>query len=180
MSNRNVDKGREAENAVAAVFRAHGMPHAERRAKRGGTVAILCPECGVVGLTRCATCGGRGDVLVPADAGDLTGVPGVVVQVKWSGYAPLATDMRRTDEQRLAAGAAVGLLVRKRPGVGCARAAEWDAYLPGWAVLALLSNTGADTSWPRDSTVDPYSVWHTDLETAVRVLASAGYGTPPN
>jgi hypothetical protein len=162
MSNRNVDKGREAENAVAAVFRAHGMPGAERRAKRGGHVDLE---------------DGR---RVHADAGDLAGIPGVVVQVKWSGYAPLAKDMVATEQQRLAASADVGLLVRKRKGVGCARAAEWDAYLPGWAVLALLSNYGADTSWPRESTADPYAVWHTDLETAVRVLASAGYGTPPN
>lgn len=157
MSNRNVDKGREAENAVAAVFQRLGMPGAERRAKRGGYMDL--PD------------GQR----VHRDAGDLAGIPGVVVQVKWSGYAPLLKDMLATDLQRQAAGAAIGLLVRKRPGVGLARAGEWDAYLPTWAVVDLLA---PEAAWPVGSAVDPYAVWHTDLETAVRALASAGYGTP--
>lgn len=159
MANRNVDKGREAENAVAAVFQRLGMPHAERRAKRGGYMDL--PD------------GQR----VHRDAGDLAGIPGVVVQVKWSGYAPLAKDMQATEQQRQAAGASIGLLVRKRKGVGCARAGEWDAYLPTWAVVTLLA---PECAWPLGSSVDPYAVWHVDLETAVRVLASAGYGTPTN
>lgn len=151
MANRNVDKGREAENAVCRVLRAHGMPHAERRAKRGGTVEL--PD----------------GTEVPADAGDVTGIPGVVVQVKWSGYKPLAEDMRRTDEQRRTVGAEVGLLVRKRPRVGCARAGEWDAYLRADQLAELLG--GWVTAVP-----DPDAVWHTDLDTAARVIATAGYG----
>ena len=155
MANRNVDKGREAENAVAVVFQRLGMPGAERRAKRGGYMDL--PD------------GQR----VHRDAGDLAGIPGVVVQVKWSGYAPLAKDMLATERQRQAAGAAIGLLVRKRKGVGCARAGEWDAYLPAWALWSLWE-------WvpPTDNAMDPYAVWSTDLENAVRALASAGYGTP--
>lgn len=148
MSNRNVDKGREAENAVAQVLRAAGMPHAERRSKRGGHVEL------------------DGE-LVPADAGDLTGVPGVVVQVKWSGYRPLAQDMHRTEQQRRVAGADVGLLVRKRPRVGCARAGEWDAYLPSWAVARLFGAPGA-----REAQTAP---WRADLDTVARLLAAAGY-----
>lgn len=151
MANRSVDKGREAENAAAAVLREHGMPHAERRTKRGGHVEL-------------------DGALVPADAGDLTGVPGVVVQVKWSGYKPLAEDMRRTDEQRRVAGADVGLLVRKRKAVGCARAGEWDAYLPAWSVSLLMGGTVHQGK--------PGAVWHTDLATAAQLLASAGYGVP--
>lgn len=154
MSSRNVDKGREAENAAAQVLREEGMPHAERRTKRGGTVTL--PD----------------GTEVPADAGDLTGVPGVAVQVKWSPYKPLAADMLRTEQQRQVARADVGLLVRKRKGVGLARAGEWDAYLPQWAVAALLQ---AD---PAAHYVDTDAVWHTDLRTAARLLAAAGYGTP--
>lgn len=167
MANRNVDKGREAENAVAAVLAAAGMVHAERRTKRGGMAHLPCWECN--GLQACARCDGVGTIPVPADAGDITGVPGVVVQVKWSGYKPLAEDMRRTDEQRRVARADIGLLVRKRPGVGLGRAHEWDAYLPQWAVALLITdNKGAHP--PRSE-----AVWHTDLGTAAALIAAAGY-----
>lgn len=178
MSARNVAKGREAENAVAAVLRAAGMPYAERRAKRGGMVAVDCASCGGCGHHSmagpdCGECGGIGAVQVPADAGDITGIPGVVVQVKWSGYRPLAVDMQRTEEQRQAAGADVGVLVRKRPGVGLARAAEWDAYLPTWQVAQLLGVTEqAALQTVRND------VWRTNLESVARLLAHAGYGVP--
>lgn len=187
MANRNVDKGREAENAVAAVLREHGMLHAERRAKRGGTHTMTCTDCDGTGLmdaghgggvpaeyVSCQPCEGSGSVTVPADAGDLTGIPGLAVQVKWSGYKPLATDMRRTDEQRRVAGADIGLLVRKRPGFGCARAGDWDAYLPTSQVAALLvaaAGHGPDITLPLLS-----GTWHTDLQTVARLLTAAGYG----
>lgn len=158
MSNRNVDKGREAENAVAAYLSLHGFPHAERRTKRGGYVDL-------------------DGVLVPADAGDLTGIPGVVVQVKWSPYKPLAHDMRRTEEQRRVGRADVGLLVRKRKGVGLARAGEWDAYLPEWAVSYLLR--GESYTHPAAERARPQSPWwHTDLATAAALICRAGYGVP--
>lgn len=171
MPNRNVDKGREAENAVARVLREAGMPHAERRTKRGGTAKLPCDCRG--GLPGCTFCGGSGRQVVPADAGDLTGVPGVVVQVKWSGYKPLAEDMRRTDEQRRVAGADVGLLVRKRKGVGCARADEWDAYLPQWQLAELLSIWQGPTVTP-DPAARPLAErpWRADLRTAAQLLAA--------
>lgn len=161
MSSRNVDKGREAENAAAAVFAANGMPHAERRSKRGGYMDLE---------------DGR---RIHRDAGDLTGIPGVVVQVKWSGYAPLAKDMEATETQRQAAGADVGLLVRKRKGVGCGRAGEWDAYLPLWQLSNLLD--GAREVWGGMAAMylpDAHATVHMDLLTAVRLLAAAGYGHP--
>ena len=156
MSSRNVDKGREAESAVAAFLSLHGFPHVERRAKRGGYVDV-------------------DGVLVPADAGDLTGIPGVVVQVKWSPYKPLAEDLRRTEEQRRAGRADVGLLVRKRKGVGLGRAGEWDAYLPEWAVGHLLR--GDSFTVPSPSNVPrQHPWWHTDLATAASLIRRAGYG----
>lgn len=181
MANRNVDKGREAENAVAKVLQDHGMTHAERRAKRGGTVLLDCAECQGTGHDYVrnvngghAPCDGRGYVRVPADAGDLTGVPGVVVQVKWSGYKSLAADMLRTEQQRRVAGADVGLLVRKRQGVGCGRAGEWDAYLPQRAVAWLMHAAEPVNGGP----LRHEAVWHTDLDTAAALLATAGYGGP--
>lgn len=175
MSARNSAKGREAENAVAAVFQANGMPHAERRAKRGGYTVVACDCLGVV--PDCHRCQGTAQARVHRDAGDLAGIPGVVVQVKWSGYAPLAKDLQATELQRQAAGADVGLLVRKRPGVGCARAGEWDAYLPSWQVAALMASATSG-EWPEQDPPDPTACWRTDLLTAVRLLARAGYGTP--
>lgn len=175
MSSRNVDKGREAENAVAAYLSLHGFPHVERRAKRGGHVLVSCHACVATQAIRgdCPTCGGSRLLDVPADAGDLTGIPGVVVQVKWSPYKPLAEDLRRTEEQRRAGRADVGLLVRKRKGVGLARASEWDAYLPEWAVEWLLSGANYQTPCPGPGDTAP---WHTDLATAARLIRRAGYG----
>lgn len=164
MANRNVDKGREAENAVAELLRLHGMEQAERRSKRGGTVEVDCP-CGGDGFCPCVN--GRREV--PADAGDITGVHELVVQVKWSGYAPLAEDMRRTDEQRRVAGARTGLLVRKRKGVGCARAGEWDAYLPAGQVAELL-----EAGEPMPASWEHWPI-HMPLEAAAELLAHAGY-----
>lgn len=156
MASRNVDKGREAENAVAAFLSLHGFPHVERRTKRGGYVDL-------------------DGVLVPADAGDLTGIPGVVVQVKWSPYKPLEHDLRRTEEQRRVGRADVGLLVRKRKGVGLARAGEWDAYLPEWALAYLLTGTSyAEPANPTQHGIP--SPWHTDLATAAALIRRAGYG----
>jgi len=183
VSSRNVDKGREAENAVATFLQGVGFPHAERRSKRGGTVQVECPACRGAGSypviysegvlrSACGECD-DGMATVPADAGDLTGIPGVVIQVKWSGYKPLAEDMRRTEEQRRAGRADVGLLVRKRKAVGMARAGEWDAYLPQWALPWLLVESRHYPS-PPDTT--DTAVWHTDLATAARLIARAGYG----
>lgn len=179
MSSRNVDKGREAENAVASFLQLVGFPHAERRAKRGGLVRIDCTACSGTGWSDdgspyfCTVCDGDCKVSVPADAGDLTGIPGVVIQVKWSGYKPLVEDMRRTEEQRRAGNADVGLLVRKRKAVGMARAGEWDAYLPQWALPWLLVESHHYPS-PPDTT--DTAVWHTDLATAARLIRRAGYG----
>ena len=177
MANRNVDKGREAENAVATFLQGAGFPHTERRAKRGGTVTVDCGGCGGSGnisdAPGCPDCYGAGTIAVPADAGDLTGIPGVVIQVKWSPYQPLAESLRRTEEQRRAGRADVGLLVVKRKAVGLARAAEWDAYLPQWALEYLLS--GASYHEPAPGPTDT-AVWHTDLATAARLIRRAGYG----
>lgn len=172
-----MDKGREAENAVAAFLSLHGFPHAERRTKRGGMVPLLCECRGVV--PDCEDCHGTAQRLVPADAGDLTGIPGVVIQVKWSPYKPLAHDMRRTEEQRRVGRADVGLLVRKRKGVGLTRAGEWDAYLPEWAMAYLLSGDSYHAPAPTVPTAGPqWGTWHTDLATAAALICRAGYGVP--
>lgn len=179
MSSRNVDKGREAENAVATFLQGVGFPHAERRSKRGGWVEVSCGHSTDASCNACSRCDGTNRYKVPADAGDLTGIPGVVVQVKWSPYKPLAEDMRRTDEQRRAGRADIGLLVRKRKGVGLARAGEWDAYLPEWAVAYLLRGESFTVPAADLTHLPECAPWHTDLATAARLIRRAGYGATP-
>lgn len=167
MTNRNNEKGRLAENATALVFQQAGLPGVERRAKRGGYTEVDCWACRGGGWgykAECPECDGHGTRTVHRDAGDLAGIPGVVVQVKWSGYASLTKDLAATEDQRLAGGAQIGLLVRKRHGVGLARAAEWDAYLPTWQLQALLDSPVELGDLSR-------RVFKTDLWTAARLIA---------
>lgn len=163
---RNADKGRSAESAAASVFVQAGLPGVERRAKRGGFTEVECWACGGGGWGykgECAECNGTGERVVHRDAGDLAGIPGVVVQVKWSPYASLTKDLAATEDQRLAGGAQIGLLVRKRKGVGLSRAPEWDAYLPMWQLQTLLGSPVSLDDMAR-------RVWHTDLWTVARLV----------
>ena len=105
----NRDKGARAERAVGTWLRAHGWPHAERAIATGH----------------------RSGERVRADHGDITGMPGIAVQVKdvatLDEPAKLGAALTDTDCQRLAAKADYGLLVQRRRGVadvGC-----WWAWL---------------------------------------------------
>jgi hypothetical protein len=95
-------KGTAAETAVVEYLRGHGFAHAERRALHGSL-----------------------------DQGDVTGIPGICVEVKNCATYDLPGWMRETEAERWAAGADVGALVVKPRGVGATRVGEW------WAVLTL-------------------------------------------
>lgn len=98
--------GTSAESAVVRVLRAHGFPHAERRALAG-----------------------------VHDLGDITGCPGICWEVKGGEAAKNASDaqiaawMVETDVEVANASAHVGVLVVQRRGVGPANAHRW------WAVV---------------------------------------------
>ena len=93
-------KGTMFETAVAQFLREHGFPHVERRALHG-----------------------------VQDKGDLTGMPGLVVECKNHKELSLSEWLRETEVERVNAGADYGVLVAKRRGV-------WDAG-QSYCVLTL-------------------------------------------
>lgn len=138
--------GTAAETAVARYLQAHGFPHAERRALRG-----------------------------IADAGDITGCPGICVEIKGGEAAKSASDLlvadwlAETEIERINARADIGVLVLQRRGVGPANAGRW------WAVMTLptlLSLTVLPQDW-----LHPAIPLRMQLADAVRLLREAGYGT---
>jgi len=144
MARRPRDIGTDAERAVVRVLRASGWPHAERRALRGG-----------------------------ADAGDITGTPGIVWEVKGGNAARRAGDgqvyawMLETDRERRNAGADIGVLVVQRAGVGPANAHRWWAVM-SMADLGRLHGCGL-------SSLTPVRLLLCD---AIRLLRESGYGKP--
>ena len=100
--------GTAAESAVVKVMQRAGFPHAERRALRGGL-----------------------------DAGDITGIPGVVVEVKGGAAAKTASDaqvedwLAETETERINAKADLAVLVVQRKGVGYPNADKWWAVVDG-------------------------------------------------
>ena len=93
-------KGTMFETAVAQFLRENGFPYAERRALSG-----------------------------PQDKGDLTGMPGLVVECKNHKELSLSEWLRETEVERQNADADFGVLVVKRRGI-------WDAG-QSYCVLTL-------------------------------------------
>lgn len=138
--------GTAAESAVVRTLCAHGFPNAERRALHGST-----------------------------DLGDITGIPGVVIEVKAGNAARIASDgqverwLAETERERRSAKADIGVLVLQRAGVGAANAHRW------WAVV----NThvvGAMHCGGRCGALPPRAV-RLHLGDLLHILAAAGYGT---
>ena len=144
--------GTAAETAVARYLQAHGFPHAERRALRG-----------------------------IQDAGDITGCPGICVEVKGGDAAKNASDLlvtdwlEETEKERLNARADIGVLVLQRRGVGPANAGRWWAVLTSHVVVRLT--TSGAPLYPSDLTMPDVPV-RTLLTDAVHLLRWAGYGNP--
>jgi hypothetical protein len=141
------DIGTAGETAVVRHLRANGFPGAERRALRG-----------------------------TYDAGDVTGCPGLCVEVKAGQAAKTASDgqvaawLTETETERVNADADVGMLVLQRAGVGAANAGRWWAVLqmrPAAGHLELGEGAGA-----------PVTV-RMHLTDALSLLQHAGYGEPP-
>lgn len=143
--NRSKALGTAGETAVVNYMRAHGFATAERRALAG-----------------------------VFDLGDVTGVPGLVVEVKSGQAAANASDgriaawMTETERERDNADADFGLLVLKRAGIGVLRAGEWWAFLPAWQFVALLGVPGHAFSSNHPVRLH--------LRDAITLLRLAGYG----
>ena len=142
------DIGTATESAVVRYLRTAGFPHAERRALRG-----------------------------TLDAGDITGVIGVVFECKGGMAAKTASDgliqlwLDETMRQVANAGADVGILVVQRAGIGEVNAGRWWAVMAGWQYESLCK-TGVDADW---ATFGDRSPVYMHLSQACRLLVHAGY-----
>lgn len=142
--------GTAAETAVVRYMRQHGWPNAERRALAGST-----------------------------DLGDITGCPGLCVEVKGgkaaevSADADLAAWFAQTDIETENSRAEIGLLVCKRKAVGPGNAGSW------WAWLRLSDCSAIQTSYGvADPSTCPDHYVRMTLRQALWLLRHGGYGTP--
>lgn len=100
-------KGTAAETAVANWLKANGYPHAERRALNGNT-----------------------------DKGDITGLPGCVIEVKNCRTMTLAEWITELRAEIRNAGALTGVVIHKRKGT--TNVGDWYATMPASVWLALM------------------------------------------
>lgn len=139
--------GTAAETAVVRYLHTAGWPGAERRALRG-----------------------------TADAGDITGTPGICWSVKGGEAARSASDLDITRwvaalaTQMGHAQADVGVLVVQRRGVGPANAGRWWAVMPAFQ----LADLAAEPIMPAELLTFPVRMLLAD---ATALLRAAGYGT---
>lgn len=101
-------RGTSAETAVVRWLRDNGHPHAERRALAGAH-----------------------------DLGDITGIPGICIEVKAGRTLRFAAWMRETDAEQMASGSNHGILVVKPVTRGASTVGRWWAvmYAAGWMQL---------------------------------------------
>lgn len=114
-------KGTAAETAVVKALQRLGWPHTERRALSGNV-----------------------------DKGDITGIPGICIEVKDAKTWTLAAWMRETETERRNAGADYGILVIKAPRVGHDHAEGWLTVMDQAAAFAMVIGAqgfGEARSW---------------------------------
>lgn len=104
-------KGRNAENAVVEYLRANGVPYAERRRQTGAK-----------------------------DQGDITGWPGVCIEVKAASKLDLPGWLRQLDAEMANSRAEVGFVIAKPNGKG--DPADWYAILRPAVLLELMRDAG--------------------------------------
>lgn len=138
--------GTSAETAVVRWLQTNGFDNAERRALRG-----------------------------TADAGDITGTPGLCWSIKGGHAAERASDLdverwlSELDTQTAHAGARHGILVLKRHAVGPGNAGNWWAILPSGSLTWLVTRQAAG---PQRIPI------RMRLADAATLLRWAGYGQP--
>lgn len=120
MVNKPKRKGTAAESAVVSFLRTAGFPYAERLALQGGK-----------------------------DRGDITGIPGIVIEVKaedcysWSGW------LREATHERENAHSDFGVVVSKPRGIGATKAGQWYAgmYAKDFALLFSAARVQPGDLW---------------------------------
>lgn len=125
MVNKSKAKGTMAESAVVSFLRTQGFPYAERLALQGGK-----------------------------DRGDITGIPGICIEVKneneytfssWMNECVVETENSRAD---------FGMVMAKPRLVGTTRTAQWYAIMHAfpWGALTAMAyqNTRDVSVWVED------------------------------
>jgi hypothetical protein len=101
MVNKPRNLGTFAESGVVEYLRTHGFPHAERRSLNGAL-----------------------------DRGDVTGCPGLCIEVKYAGSGlQLGSWLIETGVERINAAAEYGILVVKPAGLGVKKTGSWYAAM---------------------------------------------------
>ena len=111
MSNPSKTKGTAAETAVVTYLSERGWPHAERRALHGNT-----------------------------DKGDVTGIPGVVVEVKNHKSHAFPEWVREAEKEKTNAAAEVAVAWAKIRGT--TDPGKWVVAMSGAQFVALLKAAG--------------------------------------
>lgn len=124
---RSKAKGTMAESAVVSFLRTAGFPYAERLALQGSK-----------------------------DRGDVTGIPGVVVEVKNEQTYQFSSWLAEAGVERDNANAVYGIVVAKPRLVGVTRTGEWMAMMRLHEYVHLLAEAG----------LLPASVWIQDMSGA--------------
>lgn len=106
-------KGTAAETAVVRYLNEHGFPTAERRALAGVN-----------------------------DKGDVTGIPGLVIEIKAGARLEIPAWLRETADEIANARADHGILVIKPKGKGEKSVGEWWAIVPLAEMVELLREVG--------------------------------------
>jgi len=126
MVNKPKQKGTAAESAVVSFLRTAGFPYAERLALQGGK-----------------------------DRGDITGVPGIVFEVKAVQEYAFSAWLTEARVERDNAGADFGMVIAKPRLVGTAKTGQWYALMYSFDYLALVSEAVKKSQkdipiWKRD------------------------------
>ena len=126
MVNKPKQKGTAAETAVVSFLQSAGFPHAERLALQGGK-----------------------------DRGDITGIPGIVVEVKNEAQYTLSSWLTECRIEVDNARADFGFVAAKPRGVGNTRIDQWYAIMnqgPWWDLVreARLNAPGDVMVWYQD------------------------------
>lgn len=114
---RSRDKGTLAETKLAQWLQANGWPWAERRTLYGSS-----------------------------DRGDITGVPGVAIEVKNVKQPTYTAWLREAEAERINANAQIGVLVHKPHGMSAETPGEWIVVMRVKDFFPLLQLAGITTS----------------------------------
>jgi len=74
------------------------------------------------------------------DRGDITGLPGIVIEVKADKSYRINEWLRETEQERLNDNAKLGILVVKPKGIGSANTNKWWAIVPFEVMVDLIKD----------------------------------------